>query len=552
MPRRKSDGAGGRAEGSNEEVHPPAEPLATPPGDAAQLPPAGAESTGVPSAGETPFEGGVVAGSETGTAETVDIAASGTEETFKPVEDHETRVPAEDYEARPSGEYDDTDLPPDLNGPAEPASPESEPPILDGLTGSTRDDAPDAVPPARTAGDEAHEPTPAEAARREAYESAPAAPAPAHHAHEDEEDGGTSVAAWVLGILVLLLAGAGLGIWAAPKVAPHLPSGMKPVAEWLEPGASAAQAELASLRSELEGLEAKVSAAPSSEDLDGRIGAAVAPIGTQVDELRTSIAQLDAGDTRQQLEALSGELRNQAAQLDELKQNVTGQVSGDVNVFKADVEGMRAEIAGLRDQVASQAADLETATTAAESRVEAAEQQVAETKEQATAALDAAEAGAQEALIRAAVASGAPYAEPVTALESRGMSVPPELAAGAQSGILTLASLRSSFPDAAHAAIQASVIASAGEGVLARANAFVMAQVASRSLTPQPGSGTDAVLSRMEDKLRQDDLAGALSEAQALPSEAAAAMGDWLAAAKLRLGATDGLASLASSLPTTN
>ena len=65
-------------------------------------------------------------------------------------------------------------------------------------------------------------------------------------------------------------------------------------------------------------------------------------------------------------------------------------------------------------------------------------------------------------------------------------------------------------------------------------------------------TGTDAVLSRMEDKLRRDDLAGALAESQALPSEAAAAMSGWLDSAKLRLGATDGLAALASSLPAPN
>ena len=62
--------------------------------------------------------------------------------------------------------------------------------------------------------------------------------------------------------------------------------------------------------------------------------------------------------------------------------------------------------------------------------------------------------------------------------------------------------------------------------MLARGRAFLAAQVASRSLTPQPGAEPDAVLSRMEDRLRNDDLAGALAEADALPSEAAAA---WVA-----------------------
>ena len=55
----------------------------------------------------------------------------------------------------------------------------------------------------------------------------------------------------------------------------------------------------------------------------------------------------------------------------------------------------------------------------------------------------------------------------------------------------------------------------------------------------------------MEDRLRHDDLDGALAEAEQLPSEAAAAMGGWLDAARLRAGATAGLAELDAALPAT-
>ena len=68
-----------------------------------------------------------------------------------------------------------------------------------------------------------------------------------------------------------------------------------------------------------------------------------------------------------------------------------------------------------------------------------------------------------------------------------GVAVPEGLTAAAASGVPTLAQLRDSFPDAAHAAIRASIVASAGDGVLARSRAFLQAQVASRSLTPQAG-----------------------------------------------------------------
>ena len=133
-----------------------------------------------------------------------------------------------------------------------------------------------------------------------------------------------------------------------------------------------------------------------------------------------------------------------------------------------------------------------------------------------------------------------------------GITIPAGLEAAAPTGVATLAELRDSYPDAAHSAIRAGILASSGDGLVSRSRAFFTAQVASRSLTPKQGMDPDAVLSRMEDHLRNDDLAGALAEGQGLPSEAAAAMSGWLDAARLRVGAVDGLAEVAASLPATN
>ena len=132
------------------------------------------------------------------------------------------------------------------------------------------------------------------------------------------------------------------------------------------------------------------------------------------------------------------------------------------------------------------------------------------------------------------------------------MTVPPGLVDAAPGGVETMARLRDGFSDEAHAAIRSSMMAGAGDGVLARTRAFFGAQMASRSLTPQEGASPDAVLSRVEDRLRQDDLDGALREAEELPSEAQAAMGQWLAAARLRAGAVDGLAALEAAPAATN
>jgi hypothetical protein len=604
MPRRKSDTTGRDGKGGNGGAASPD----TSPSGSSGLPVAGAESAAEPRAGldadtlsgnlsdpvaGTDADGGDTKPDETATGrpatETADTAAGGfgSRDTGPdPAPVSGSSVPGDETPA--SSVSGDVIPAPDLSGPAEEAAPEPTEPVSSGPLDRVPDlggDAASGHPPdlqRRTpaGGSMGHssldsepfksgssEPSGPSASSAETASVAAAAPdgrARAHDSNDDDDEGGSSVAAWLLGALLLLLLGAALGIWAGPKVASHLPAGMKPVADWLEPGGAEADAEIAALRERIDGMEATLGSVPSSADLDARIGtqidAAVAPVQStlsgEVATLRESVGQINAADIRQQLEALSAELNGQSAEFEALKQQLAaaaGQVTGDVNVFKSDVEGLRAEVASLRDQVSGQASRLDEVASSAQERVAAAEQQASEAQEQATTAIDAAEVNAQAAIIRAAVASGAPYADAVTALQSHDVSVPPDLAAGAESGIATLASLRARFPDAAHAAVQASTVASAGDGgVLARAGAFLQSQVASRSLTPTEGTGTDAVLSRMEDKLRNDDLAGALGEAEALPSEAAAAMSDWLTAAKLRVGATNGLATLASSLPATN
>ncbi len=81
----------------------------------------------------------------------------------------------------------------------------------------------------------------------------------------------------------------------------------------------------------------------------------------------------------------------------------------------------------------------------------------------------AAGVAADIAAIRAAVAGGQPFQQPLAALAGQTGAAPPAgLAAAAESGVATLSALRESYPDAAHAAIRASIMASAGDGVLAR------------------------------------------------------------------------------------
>ena len=387
--------------------------------------------------------------------------------------------------------------------------------------------------------------------------------------HEDvhEEEPGRSLAARALVVLCLLLAGAGLGIWAAPKIAPMLPSGMAPVANWLTPGQGETTAEIAALRERVDtglgSLESRVATLPGTADVDTRIGAAVgaaeAKLSAEIEAAKAAAGEVELTDVNQRLAALEAAVESRTTELASLRNQIAGtagQLSQDalgrIDAYKGEVEALRGEIGAVRDAVSGFSTRLDEVESRASREIDTAQAKVAEIREQADTELSAAGVAAGLARVRAAIAGGQPFAEPLAALTEQGTPPPEGLSAAAESGVATLASLRESYPDAAHAAIRASIMAGAGTGVFARSKAFLEAQVSSRSLTPGTGQGTDAVLSRMEDKLRQDDLDGVLAEAEGLPSEASAAMGDWLAAVRKRAEAVDGLATLDASLTKTN
>lgn len=400
---------------------------------------------------------------------------------------------------------------------------------------------------------------------------APTPPTPpvhtaAEHDEVHEEEEGSSFAAKALTGLLLLLVGAGAGIWAAPRIAPLLPAGMAPVADWLAPGSEKADAEIAALQARLDqGLtevRASVAALPAPADAEASVNAAVGAVDgrltAEIDALKQSLDGADATAIIQRLAQLEAGVEGQAAELSTLKEQIAGAATtadaSGVDVYRGELDGVRAELGSLQDKVGALTARLDQVSAEANRQIETAQTQVASIQAEAETQLSAADAQANLALVDAAIASGQPFKDALDKLSGReGVTIPAGLAAAAPTGVASLASLRDSFGTDAHEAIRASILATAaGEGVLARARAFVEAQVASRSLTPQAGVGPNAVLSRMEDKLRHDDLDGALTEASQLPSEAAAAMGGWLAAAKLRAGAVDGYAELERSLAATN
>ena len=113
---------------------------------------------------------------------------------------------------------------------------------------------------------------------------------------------------------------------AAPKLAPMLPSGLEPVADWLTPGRARPRPRPRSPRSGPTSTRAWAGWRRASRtcrrgrDVDQRIGAAVGAaqgaLAGEIATLKETVGQIDlTADARQQLDRLDAAMKGQAAEL---------------------------------------------------------------------------------------------------------------------------------------------------------------------------------------------------------------------------------------------
>jgi hypothetical protein len=133
-----------------------------------------------------------------------------------------------------------------------------------------------------------------------------------------------------------------------------------------------------------------------------------------------------------------------------------------------------------------------------------------------------------------AIESGRPFLKELEVARARlgaNAAALAPLEASASTGLPTTAALARRFEPLAPQLVREP---SADQGILARLLANATRLVEVRRVGEPEGSGTSAVVARMETSLARSDLDGALAEAEALPEAAQAAAGEWLTAARAR------------------
>ena len=314
-------------------------------------------------------------------------------------------------------------------------------------------------------------------------------------------------------------------------------------------------------------------AADRQADLLARISRLEATLATQSDRISSAETAITATAAQQgpdlaslteplsaRIEALEG-ARQDTARIEALDAEIA-QLRADLDALPA-AQGLRADqaedalgqLATATETAAAQAAalDAERAAWAAERTALAAERQAM--ADRLAAEADRTEAAAKAARIatamldlEAALDSGGAFQSALDRLAADGITAGAGLRDGAAMGVPTQAIVQDTFPEAARAALRASLSGDPDTGLTDRVLTFLRLQTGARALGPRAGDDPDAVLSRAEAALNRGDLGGAISTLDTLPPNAAAQMADWRAKAARRMAALDDFAALPAPL----
>jgi hypothetical protein len=362
------------------------------------------------------------------------------------------------------------------------------------------------------------------------------------------EPGHRTLATTALMILVGVIVIASLTLWAAPKLAPHLPAG---VAQYLLPGQidtanrlagldaafaagiAKSDAAIATLNAEIAALSGRLDAAADS----GQTEAAIAAAQSAADTANSLATRLDV------IEAELASLRDEFSAVSNALADASTGDSPASSEVAASVAALGARLDSLATSVASGTAALTARLDAVESSTAAARDVQSEALGEASTAIRQARLQAAIDLLTSRLTGGLPYGEKLNELaELTGAAPPKALSAAADTGLATATALAASFGRRAQVAVAADVQATAGNSTGLQALGWLRAQVAGRPTAEQPGDSVGAITSRIGARVKEGNLAEALSEAETLPAHAQTGLGGWLDQLRARVAADTALA----------
>ena len=145
--------------------------------------------------------------------------------------------------------------------------------------------------------------------------------------------------------------------------------------------------------------------------------------------------------------------------------------------------------------------------------------------------------------IKEALNFGGPYKLALEEISKKEIQIPKVLLDNSE-GVVTMNYLKTNFPTVAHASLKASLKQSDESGLGGKLLGLLKSQVTVRSLDAQEGNSINAILSRMQVALNNDDLSEVIRQSSDLNGAAKSEIKDWLSLAVKRQETVDAFSEM--------
>jgi hypothetical protein len=330
-------------------------------------------------------------------------------------------------------------------------------------------------------------------------------------------------------IIFSLICGGIITLSFSTKISALLPSGMAPLARFLSPSEALAIERIQIYKLETDNRLNKIENI-KHPNVDLKIKELRDEISNDIAQISKELTEIDNSKIENRLNELEKKITNTLTLVDELVFNSSKNVIINDSPLNKNydliIKKLRSEITFLSNQ---QNFLIEQFNTLKNANLNTSKKNSKDLND-----FDK---------IKEALNFGGPYKLALEEISKKEIQIPKVLLDNSE-GVVTMNYLKTNFPTVAHASLKASLKQTDESGLGGKLLGFLKSQVTVRSLDAQEGNSINAILSRMQVALNNDDLSEAIRQSSDLNGAAKSEIKDWLSLAVKRQETVDAFSEM--------
>jgi len=330
-------------------------------------------------------------------------------------------------------------------------------------------------------------------------------------------------------IIFSLICGGIITLSFSTKISALLPSGMAPIARFLSPSEALAIERIQIYKLETDNRLNKIENI-KHPNVDLKVKELRDEINNDIYQISKELSEIDNSKIENRLSDLEKKITNTLTLVDELVFNASKNVIINDNPLNKNydliIKKLRSEITFLSNQQNFLIEQFNTLKTANLNTPNNNSKDLNDFDK-----------------IKEALNFGGPYKLALEEISKKETQIPKALLDNSE-GVVTMNYLKTNFPTVAHASLKASLKQGDESGLGGKLLGFLKSQVTVRSLDAQEGNSVNAILSRMQVALNNDDLSEVIRQSSDLDKTAKSEIKDWLLLAVKRQETVDAFSEM--------